>query len=107
MNWEACHIKGKNNALVDMLLRARYKGESDVVSEDDDVALEFFKITQASAEERGVWVLNTFNKSEYDGGWRHIGRFFSSLTTDASWTKEETQRIRKKSYKYFLQGGYL
>ena len=40
--------------MANILSRASYKGESDVVSEDDDVALEFFKITQASAEERGV-----------------------------------------------------
>ena len=68
MNQEVRHISGKNNVMANILSRASYKGESDVVSEDDDVALEFFKITQASAEERGVWVLNTFNKSEYDGG---------------------------------------
>ena len=30
-----------------------------------------------------------------------------TMTPDASWTKDETNRIRKKAYRFFLQDGYL
>ena len=43
MNLEVCHILGKNNVMADMLLRVRYEGKSDMVSEDEDDALQFFK----------------------------------------------------------------
>ena len=37
LNLEIRHIGGKENAMVDMLSRARFKNESDMVSEDEDV----------------------------------------------------------------------
>mgnify|MGYP000117208974 CR=1 FL=1 len=61
MNPKFCHIWRKNNVMADMLSRAKYEDECDMVSEDEDVALEFF------IEERGVQVLNAFNESEYEG----------------------------------------
>ena len=60
-------ILGKNNTMVDMLLRARYEDESDMVLKDEDVTLEFFKKAQASTEERAVQVVNAFDKIEYEG----------------------------------------
>ena len=43
LNLEIRHIAGKNNAMADMLSRARFEDESDMVSEDEDFALDFFK----------------------------------------------------------------
>ena len=43
LNPEIRHIARKNNAMADMLSRARFKDESDMVSEDENVALDFFK----------------------------------------------------------------
>ena len=40
---EVYHILGKNNVMGDVLLRVRYEGESGMVSEDEDGALQFFK----------------------------------------------------------------
>ena len=71
-----------------------------------DVPLQFFKTAHAFVEERGVQVLNAFNESEYEGEWLHIGKFLSSMKADASWSKNEAQRILKKAYKYLLQGEY-
>ena len=36
LNPEICRIAGKNNSIVDMLSRARFKDESDMVSDDED-----------------------------------------------------------------------
>ena len=43
-NLEVCHILGRRNVMANMLSKARYESESDMVSEDKDVTLEFFKI---------------------------------------------------------------
>ena len=107
MNPEICHISGKNNAMADMLSRARFEGESDMVSENEDVSLDFFKIAQASVEDHDVQVLHAFNKSEYKGEWLHIGKFLRSMMVNSSWLKEQAYRVRKNAYKYFLRGGFL
>ena len=108
MNPEIRHISGKNNAMADMLSRARFEGESNMVSEDDDIALDFLKMAQAFVDDRDVWVLHhAFYQSEYEGEWLHIGKFLSSRTAATSWSKEEAQRVWKKAYKYFLRGGFL
>ena len=107
LNPEIRHIAGKNNAMADMLSRARFEDESDMISEDEDVALDFFKTAQLSAEDKDMTTLHTFNENEYEGEWLLIGRFLRTMMPDASWTKEEGLRIRKKSYQYFLKGGFL
>ena len=76
MNLEVHNISGKNNAMVDMLSREKYEDESDTVLEYEDVKFKFFKMAQASVEEWGVQVLNTFYEREYEGEWLHIGTFF-------------------------------
>ena len=92
LNPEIRHIAGKNNAMADMLSRARFEDENDMVSEDED---------------KGMTTLHTFNENEYEGEWLLIGRFLRTMMPDASWTKEEALRIRKKAYQYFLKGGFL
>ena len=52
MNLEVHHISGKNNVMADMLLRVRYKGESDIMLEDKDVSFEFVKEANAIAREQ-------------------------------------------------------
>ena len=93
--------------MADMLSRARFEDESDMVSEDEDVALYFFKMARLSAEDKGMKTLHTFNENKYEGEWLLIGRFLRTMMTDASWTKEEALCIRKKAYQYFLKGGFL
>ena len=60
-----------------------------MVSEIEDVALNFFKTPQASVDDWDVWVLYAFNESEYEGELLHIGKFLSSMTEDTSWSEEE------------------
>ena len=89
LNPEIRHIGGKENTMADMLSRARFKNESDMVSEDEDVALDFIKTARLSAEDKDTQTLHAFNEDEYEGEWLLIGRFLRTLTTDASLTKEE------------------
>ena len=107
LNPEIHHIAGKNNAIADMLSMARFEDESDMISEDEDVALDFFKTARLSAEDRNTQTLHAFNEDKYEGEWLLIGRFLRTLTTDTSLTKEEALRVRKKAYRYFLKGGFL
>ena len=78
-----------------------------MVSEDEDVALDFFKSARLSAEDKDTQTLHAFNEDDYKGEWLLIGRFLRTLTTDGSLTMEEALRIRKKAYQYFLKEGFL
>ena len=64
LNLEICHIARKNNAMADMLPRAMFKHENDMVSKDEVIALDFFKMAQFSAEDEGMPTLNTFHENE-------------------------------------------
>ena len=55
-----------------------------MVSESEDVPLDFFKIVQASVEDQDVQVLHALNESEYEGEWLHIGKFLNSMMEDSS-----------------------
>ena len=51
--------------------------------------------------------LNEFVESKYEGERVQIGRFLKTMTPDAAWTKEETNRVRKKAYRFLLRDGYI
>ena len=67
----------------DMLSRAQFKGKEGMVSEDEEVGVDF-------------------NKNDYNEEWLLIRRFLSTMTVDASWTKEKVSWIQKKVYNFFL-----
>ena len=46
VNLETRHISGKENAMADMLSRARFKKEDNMVSEDEEVGADFFESAQ-------------------------------------------------------------
>jgi hypothetical protein len=107
MNPEIRHISGKDNAMADMLLRARFDDESDMVSEDEDVEVDFFEAAHLATKRGTTPALNEFNESEYDGEWLRIGMFLKTMTPAAEWTREEACRIRKKAYRFFLRDGRI
>jgi hypothetical protein len=51
--------------------------------------------------------LNEFDESKYDREWLQIGGFLKTMTPDVAWTREETNRIDKKAYRFFLRNGCL
>ena len=90
--------------MADMLSRARFKDESDMISKDENVTLDFFKATQLSAKDRGTPTLHAFNENEYEGEWLLIGRFLRTMMEDASWTKEEALQNMKESLLVLFEG---
>ena len=81
LNPKIQHITGKHNVVADMLSRARYEGEEDSRSNEEDVGLNFFTVSCAR-------VLTVFKIEDYEGEFIEIGKYLSSLTKDESWSKE-------------------
>ena len=75
LNPEIRHITGKHNVVVDMLSRARYEGDKDPCSDEEDVGLNFFTVSCAR-------VLEVFKVEDYEGEFIEIGKYLSSLTKD-------------------------
>ena len=86
----------------DMLSRAQFKGKEGMVSEDEEVRVDIFESAQLTANDQSTLTLNKFNKTDYDREWLLIRRFLSTMTVDASWTKEKVSWIQKKVYNFFL-----
>ena len=84
----------KDNAMADMLSRARFDDEGGMVSEDEEVGMDFFEAAYVTTEGTGTLALNDFDESKYDGEWLQIGGFLRTMTPDSSWAKDEANRIR-------------
>jgi hypothetical protein len=103
LNLEIQHISGKDNAMADMLSRARFDDENGMVSDDEDVGVDFFEAAHLATERGSTPTLNEFNESEYDGERLRIRRFLKTMIPAAEWTREEACRIRKKAYRFFVR----
>ena len=66
LNPEIRHIFRKTNAMADMLSRGRFEGEDGMVSESEDVGLDFFESAQLSVDDRSPLVLQAFNENDHD-----------------------------------------
>ena len=74
MDPEIRHISGKDNAMADMLSRARFDYEGGMVSEDEEVGVDFFEVAYVATDRGSTPALNDFNESKYDGsGCRSVG----------------------------------
>ena len=75
-----------------------------MVLEDEEVGFDIFKLAQFLANKWSTPTLHAFNKNNYYEECLLIGRFLSTMMMDMVWMKEETSRIRKDAYMYFLRG---
>ena len=103
LNLEICHISRKDNAMDDMLSRACYEGNEDMVLEDEEVNVDFFESARLSAKKQGPPALHRFNENYYEGECLLIRKFLSTMVPGASLAMEDASRIWKKSYKFFQQ----
>ena len=101
------HISRKDNAMANMLSRARFDNEDNMVSEDEEVRVDFFKSVRMKFKKRSTPPLNEFDEDDYDMEWLLIWRFLKTMTTDTSMTREEARHLRKKAYWYFLRNGKI
>ena len=53
--------------MADMLLRAQFDDEDDMVSEDEEVNVDFFELSYVTTREGSTSALNEFDEDEYDG----------------------------------------
>ena len=78
LNSEIQFLFGKDNAMVDMLFKARVTKMKRKESIDDDDELDFFKRTPVIVE-RAMYV---FKEDKYEDKWLLTGRFLSTLMVD-------------------------
>ena len=90
-----------------MLSRVRFDDEGGMVSEDEEVGVDFFEAAYVTTRAGSTPALNEFDASKYEGEWLQIGGFLKTMTPDAEWTREEANRIRKKAYRFFLRDGLI
>ena len=81
-----------------MLSRARFDDEGGMVSEDEEVGVDFFEAAYVTTDRGSTPTINDFDERKYDGEWLQIGGFLKTMTPDAAWTKNEANRIPKKAY---------
>ena len=63
--------------MANMLSRARFDDEDGMVSEDEEVGVDFFGTTYVSMRKGSTLALNEFDEGEYDGDWLRIGKFLN------------------------------
>ena len=66
---EIRHISGKDNTMADMLSRARFDDEGGMVSEDEEVGVDFFEAAYVTTDGTSTPAFNDFDESKYDGEW--------------------------------------
>ena len=71
---EIRHISRNDNTMADMLSRARFDDEGGMVSEDEEVGVDFVKAAYVTTEGESTPALNDFDESKYDGsGCKSVG----------------------------------
>ena len=107
LNPEIQHISSTDNAMADMLSRARFEDDDGMVSENEEVGADFFKSARMTLKRQSTPPRSEFDEDDYDGEWPLTGRSLKTMTTDTSMTREEVGKLRKKAYRYFLRNGKI
>ncbi|MCO5614343.1 hypothetical protein L7F22_068622 [Adiantum nelumboides] len=108
LNPKFSHIAGRDNPVADMLSRARFEDEDEMVMSSDDVGLKFF--TSSNLQTNcgfQAHVFEAFLAGMYEGEFIKIVRYLSTLTKSEDWSDQEYKKIRKKAYGFFLKKGHL
>ncbi|KAL3682400.1 hypothetical protein R1sor_000422 [Riccia sorocarpa] len=100
-NPELKHIAGKENVVADMLSRARYEGEEEMLqaAEEEDRREAWCQVS--------ISEVLPFRDYLYSGKLRDIGLYLSSLEKREDWSDAEFKKIRQKAYGFLLREGYL
>ncbi|KAL3689190.1 hypothetical protein R1sor_015499 [Riccia sorocarpa] len=104
LNPELRHIVGKVNVVADMLSRARYENEEEMLQEAEKEATDVW--CRVNRYDRELELL-PFREELYCGGLKDIGFYLSSLKRREGWSDAEFSKVRKKAYGFLLQDGYL
>ena len=55
--------------MADMLSRARFDNDGGMVSEDEEVGVDFFETANITTRKGSTPALNEFDESKYNGEW--------------------------------------
>ncbi|GGS27705.1 hypothetical protein GCM10010252_77790 [Streptomyces aureoverticillatus] len=83
LNPEFKHITGKDNLVADMLSRARYEREDEMVEDIDDVGLKFYLMLNLNREDK------LFFEEFYEGELLDIGHYLNTLFKQGNWFTEK------------------
>ena len=99
LNPDIQHISGRQNNVADMLSRARFDGNCEEGSDDEEVADDFFSFDYQCKTN----AIQQFKEEEYEGDLLQIGRSLESLVRGEG----ETSRTNRRTQKFFLEDGLL
>lgn len=101
------HIEGKKNSVADMLSRARYFKEEEMMAYGDDEELLHGGYVMSIDGESSSTRALPFKNELYEGKLRDIGLYLSTMERQRSWMDKTFKDIRHQSYGYLLKDGYL
>jgi hypothetical protein len=103
LNPELRHIARKENTMADMLSRARYEGEEEMLATDprEVVGIE---VNISSVLDEHV---EFFREELYGDILRDIGLYLQTCKKQDHWTANRFKKIRRRAYGFLLKDGYL
>ena len=95
---------GKDNAVADMLSRARF-GDDIAESDNEEVSEDYF----ASEHICRVSVMREFRETEYEGESLMIGKMLQEIedSTNDKERRAEIRRTKRQVQKFFLENGLI
>ncbi|KAL3678944.1 hypothetical protein R1sor_021900 [Riccia sorocarpa] len=105
LNPELRHIAGKKNVVADMLSRARYEDEDELIlaAEEEERRDAWCQVREGVSDDEVL----PFCEELYSGRLRDIGLYMSTLSRREEWSDAQFKEIRQKAYGYLLRDGYL
>ena len=101
------HIEGKKNCVADMLSRARYFKEEEMMAhENDEELLHGGYVMRMDGEDLSNKAL-PFATELYEGKLKDIGLYLSTMRRQEGWVDKTFKDIRHQSYGYLLKEGFL
>ena len=101
------HIAGKTNCVADMLSRARYFNEEEMLACEGVDELSHGGYVMATNGESSSNRALPFKAELYDGRLKDIGLYLSTMERQRSWMEKTFKDIRHQSYGYLLKDGFL
>ena len=101
------HIVGKKNSVADMLSRARYFHEEEMMAhgENEDHSDEAYVLATGGRSSNNE--ILPFKEELYEGRLKEIGLYLSTLKRQEGWMEKTFKDIRHQSYGYLLRNGFL
>lgn len=103
------HITGKKNSVADMLSRARYTLEDEMMTYEKGECEEEKSLGYSFATD-GVEIeddVQIFHEDLYEGRLKDIGIYLSTMKRQDGWMDKTFKDIRHQSYAYLLKDGFL